>query len=268
MTLDCTALGRDMAEAQVLGHVKGSFTGAHRDHPSPFEEADGGTLFLDEVGELPLDLQPKLLRVVDERVVQRVGSNHVRRVDVRIIAATHRNVAQMISTEQFRPNLYHRLSGLPVWLPPLRSRRADIRHLAEQFLDEFAREMGKDLAFTSEAISVLERLDWPGNVRELRQVVQRSAYLAEGDSVDAADLFLGEERPCKLVDVERAAGTVDRDDRDDDLPTLQQALEQARRDYCNKLLARTGSLNEAASLAGYSPRGLRMLLQRLKIALP
>jgi transcriptional regulator with GAF, ATPase, and Fis domain len=266
VTLDCTALPRDMADALVLGHVKGSFTGAHRDHPSPFEEADGGTLFLDEIGELPPDLQPKLLRVVDERVVQRVGSNRVREVDVRIVAATHRNLAQLISAQQFRADLFHRLSGLPIWLPPLRSRREDIRHLAVGFLEELAREVGKDLAFTSEAIAVLERLDWPGNIRELRQVVQRSAYLVEGQWVDRGDLLLSEEQPRKVVDVERVSDDGDRGDRDNDLPPLHEVLDRARRDYCTKLLASTGNLTEAADVAGYSPRGLRMLLQRLKIA--
>lgn len=268
VTLDCTALPRDMADALVLGHVKGSFTGAHRDRPSPFEDADGGTLFLDEIGELPVELQPKLLRVVDERVVQRVGSSRPRHVNVRIVAATHRNLAQLISNNQFRTDLYHRLAGLTVRLPPLRSRRGDIPHLATGFLAEFAREVGKDLAFSEEAMATLEHLELRGNVRELRQIVQRSAYLSEDPAIRSSDLLLdpNREMPGKIIDVEGRSSTKKQDGSG--LAPLDQVIEETRRAYCSRLLEATSSISEAAEIAGYSPRGLRMMLKRLEIKSP
>lgn len=267
VTLDCTALPREMAEGLVLGHVKGAFTGAHRDRPSPFEEAHGGTLFLDEIGELPLELQPKLLRVVDEQVVQRVGSHEDRRVDVRIIAATNRDLVQQVSAQQFRADLYHRLAGIPVRVPPLRARRDDALHLAQIFLNEMHERTGTKTRLSSDAMTMLERLPWPGNVRELRQTIQRAAYLVDGETIEKSDLLLEEEEPRKAVVVERHAGSIKEHDGgredQDTLRPLDELVEELRLEYCTRLLAVTNSTAEAAAIAGYSPRGLRLLLGRL-----
>ena len=177
ITVDCTTLPREMADGLLFGHVKGSFTGATTDHPSPFEDADGGTLFLDEIGELPLELQPKLLRAIDERTVQRLGSSTPRQVDVRLIAATNRNIMQEMSAGRFRVDLYHRIATFNVRLRPLRNRREDIPLLASIFLAEVSASLGRNLRLGVEASESLLRREWPGNVRELRQTIHRAAYL-------------------------------------------------------------------------------------------
>ncbi|HRI08945.1 MAG TPA: sigma 54-interacting transcriptional regulator, partial [Nannocystaceae bacterium] len=168
VVLDCGSLPRELAEAAILGHKKGAFTGAVADRAGAFEEAHGGTLFLDEIGELPLELQPKLLRVLDRREVQRIGEAQVRKVDVRVVAATHRDLRAMVSQGDFREDLYFRLSVMAVELPPLRDREGDVVVLAERFLADFRRAHGNAPALSAEAKRALIAERWPGNVRELR----------------------------------------------------------------------------------------------------
>jgi len=262
VTLDCTSLPRDMAEALVLGHVKGAFTGAIANRSSPFEEADGGTLFLDEIGELPFELQAKLLRVVDEQVVQRVGAHDSRRVDVRLVAATNRDIAREIAAGRFRADLYHRIACVSVRIPPLRARPDDIGLLAEVFLREVAKEIGTDLAFDDEALTALSKGEWPGNVRELLQAVRRTAYLAEDSLICASDLILTKEDG----EVDHLRESVVRDPGG--LPPLEEILDRSRRDYCAAILDRAGNIAEAAEISGYTTRGLRSLLKRLGIPIP
>jgi transcriptional regulator with GAF, ATPase, and Fis domain len=176
VVVDCGAVSPQLIESELFGHVRGSFTGATRDRAGAFEAADGGTVFLDEIGELPLDMQPKLLRALEQREVKRVGENRVRKVDVRVIAATNRQLEREVNSGRFREDLYYRLSVLTLRVPPLRERLDDLPFLVEHFLDE--RDAGdKASLFTPEVYEEMRCHDWPGNVRELRNYVERRVVL-------------------------------------------------------------------------------------------
>jgi transcriptional regulator with GAF, ATPase, and Fis domain len=243
-----------MADGLLFGHMKGAFTGATADRPSPFEEADGGTLFLDEIGELPLELQPKLLRAIDERVVQRLGSNTQRTVDVRIVAATNRDPMKEVSAGRFRVDLYHRLAGIAVRIQPLRNRREDISFLASLFLAEVCEQIGQTIELGDDVVAELQRRDWPGNVRELRQTVFRAAYLSEGSELTVRDLAQYDD-------------TLERE-RAEDVPAtargpLQPLVDEFKREYCREVLAESSSMTAAARVAGFTPRGFQLMLKKL-----
>jgi two-component system response regulator HydG len=189
VTLDCTALARELLESELFGHEKGAFTGAAERHVGRFERANTGTLFLDEVATITLNVQAKLLRVLQSRTFERVGGSKSISVDVRIIAATNRPLEQCIVEGTFREDLYHRLNVVQIELPPLRERTEDVPLLAMEFLRRFARQNGKDLrGFTDAGIEVLCRYTWPGNVRELENVVLQAVVLAKSSLIDASDL--------------------------------------------------------------------------------
>ena len=175
--VNCAAVPRELYESEFFGHAKGAFTGASEIGLVRFELADGGTLFLDEVGEIPLELQAKLLRVLQEGELERVGEERTRRVNVRLVAATNRDLRSESETGKFRQDLYYRLSVFPIELPPLRRRKEDIPLLAEHFLELSARRAGKPkLPLTLAAVQRLQPYDWPGNVRELQHVIERAHY--------------------------------------------------------------------------------------------
>lgn len=177
--VNCAAIPRELYESEFFGHAKGAFTGALRDRAGRFELADGGTLFLDEVGEIPLDLQAKLLRVLQEGETERVGEERTRKTDVRIIAATNRNLRAEADASRFRQDLFYRLSVFPMELPPLRKRLEDIPALAEHFLIRFGRQLGRPAPRLTQAnVRELQRYDWPGNVRELQHVLERACIIA------------------------------------------------------------------------------------------
>ena len=179
--VNCATIPKDLFESEFFGHVKGSFTGAHRDRVGRFELADGGTLFLDEVGEIPLDLQSKLLRVLQENEFERIGDEKTRQVDARIIAATNRDLKKEIADGNFREDLYYRLSVFPIEVPPLRDRREDIVPLALYFLNKQCANLGKcDFSLSRTQGRLLENYDWPGNIRELEHVIARAAILSTG----------------------------------------------------------------------------------------
>lgn len=189
VALNCSALPGELVERELFGHVRGAFTGADRDAPGLFEAAGGGTLFLDEVGDLALPAQAKLLRVLEERSVTRVGSVRSVPVDVRLIAATHRSLEGMVEEGAFRGDLLYRLRVVTVHVPPLRERRGDVVPLALHFIAEFAERYGRPVReIDPSARRRLLAYDWPGNVRELRNVVERAVVLAEGEEIGAADL--------------------------------------------------------------------------------
>ena len=167
-------------ESEFFGHVKGAFTGANRDRPGRFELADGGTLFLDEIGELPLSMQTKLLRVLQEQEFERVGDTRTRKVDVRIIAATNRDLKREVEAGHFRQDLFYRLSVFPVDIPPLRDRREDIPYLARHFINQSARRLNRPAPrITQTALNELSAHEWPGNVRELQNVIERAVILSQ-----------------------------------------------------------------------------------------
>ena len=179
--VNCGAVPRDLFESEFFGHVKGAFTGALQDRVGRFELANGGTLFLDEVGEIPIELQAKLLRAIQEGEYERVGGNKTLKTDIRLIAATNRNLAEEVREGKFREDLYYRLNVFPITLPPLRERKSDIPTLAAHFLERACKEFNKPLALMSAAaLAALKAYDWPGNVRELRNVVERAVITARG----------------------------------------------------------------------------------------
>ncbi len=180
VVVDCSALSRNLIESELFGHRKGAFTGAMADRKGAFEQADSGTVFLDEIGDLSIDLQPKLLRVLEKKELRRVGDNTVRKIDVRIIAATHRRLEVDVNAGRFREDLYYRLSVVRVEVPPLSKRKEDVGPLAQMFIDRLAKETGTEAEITAEEIvSMFQDYDWPGNVRELRNSVERMFHARE-----------------------------------------------------------------------------------------
>ncbi|MHB8485042.1 MAG: sigma-54-dependent transcriptional regulator [Candidatus Acidiferrales bacterium] len=187
ITLNCAAVPAELMESELFGHEKGAFTGAASRHTGKFEQAHRGTLFLDEIGDMPLGMQAKLLRVLEEGEIERVGGDRPIPVNVRVVVATHRNLEEQVRRNAFRQDLYHRIFVFPIALPPLRERVDDIPVLAEHFARQVAEQNGwKAKKFSIEAIAELSRYSWPGNVRELRNVVERVLLLATGNEVDAA----------------------------------------------------------------------------------
>lgn len=193
--INCTALPENLMESELFGYEKGAFTGAATSKPGKFEQAEGGTVFLDEIGDVPPSIQVKLLRILQEREFERLGSNKTRQIDVRIVAATNVDLKAAIDEGSFREDLYYRLNVFPLTIPPLRERREDIPLLAVHFLRKFAVEQGSPVtAFSDSAIAKLMDYSWPGNVRELENVIERSIVLAGGSVLEPADVKLDEPR--------------------------------------------------------------------------
>jgi len=201
--VNCAGLSRELLESELFGHEKGSFTGATATKQGLLEIADGGTLFLDEIGDMDLTTQAKLVKVLEEKQFRRVGAVRDRQADIRLVAATHRDVPNMVRQETFRADLFFRITTLRLVVPPLRSRVSDIPALAEMFLSDLGREIGRpDVRFTRAALDRLERHSWPGNVRELRNVIERSLLLSDDGSID--DRFLNfDETPMPIASHER-----------------------------------------------------------------
>jgi DNA-binding NtrC family response regulator len=209
VTLNCAAVPAELIESELFGHEKGAFTGAAGRHVGKFEQASGGTLFLDEIGDMPLPMQAKLLRVLEEGEIERVGGEHPIKVDVRVIVATHRNLEELARQNAFRQDLYHRIYVFPLALPPLRDRLDDIPLLVEHFARQVAAQNGwKEKQFAPEALEELKRYSWPGNVRELRNVVERLLLLAGEGPVDAEAVRLALPQPTAAAPTATAGGTL------------------------------------------------------------
>ena len=190
IAINCSAIPENLLESELFGHAKGSFTGASDKKMGLFEEAEGGTLFLDEIGDLSLSLQAKLLRVLQERKIKRIGENQFRPINVRILSATHKNLRQEIVEKRFREDLFFRLNVIPIWIPPLRERKEDIRPLAEFFLRKFSALNGTRVKqFSKEALEHLMNNAWPGNVRELENTVERAVVLSNSDLIHLDDVM-------------------------------------------------------------------------------
>jgi NtrC-family two-component system response regulator AlgB len=241
VTVNCPSLSSELLESELFGHVRGAFTGAVRDTEGKVAAAEGGTLFLDEVGDLPLPLQPKLLRLLQERSYERVGEVRTRLSDARVLAATNRDLPALVAEGRFREDLYYRLNVIEVELPPLRSRPADILPLARRLLSFFARQAGKPaLRFTPAAEDAIQRHPWPGNVRELRNAVERAVILGDGPEVNAALLALpGAATPGRRVEV---GGAV--------------TLEELEAEHIRRVIASSASLDQAAATLGIDPSTL------------
>jgi len=191
VTLNCAAVPAELIESELFGHEKGAFTGAAGRHIGKFEQAEGGTLFLDEIGDMPVTMQAKLLRVLEEGEVERVGGDKPVKVSVRVVVATHRNLEELVAQNGFRRDLFHRIYVFPLLLPPLRERSEDFPELVAHFARQVAAQNGwKEKEFSAQAITALQKYGWPGNLRELRNVVERLVLLAEGEKVSADDVQL------------------------------------------------------------------------------
>jgi formate hydrogenlyase transcriptional activator len=248
--LNCAAIPFDLLESELFGHERGAFTGAIAQKIGRFELADKGTLFLDEVGDIPPGLQPKLLRVLQEQEFERLGSTRTHQVDVRLVAATNRNLVDMVKHNEFRSDLYYRLNVFPIPLPPLRDRREDIRALVEHFVEVYARRMSKQIeSIAPEAMSALASYEWPGNIRELQNFIERSVILSTGATLcpPLAELKRGFELES----------------------TEAITLEEAEREHIRKTLEQTGWVvagpNGAAARLGIKRSTLYFRMQRLGI---
>lgn len=269
----CAALSAQLLESELFGHERGAFTGAMERRIGRFEEADGGTLFLDEIGEIDASTQVKLLRALGERTIERLGSNKPVKVDVRVIAATNKDLAELVSKGDFRDDLYFRLAVVKIAMPPLRERREDIVLLANAFLREFAEENGKPVReLAPDALQRLVAYDWPGNVRQLRTAIEHGVVMSNAariglrhlptflqpDSGDAGGLF--EVKPL------RSANAAARNENPATLPTLAADLDLARMEaaFIDEALRRTkGNRTEAARLLGISRRTLQRKLKEM-----
>lgn len=199
VVLDCGAIPRDLIESTLFGHEKGAFTGAIGQQQGCFEQASGGTIFLDEIGELDIALQPKLLRVLEQREIKRVGGDRTIKVDVRVLAATNRDLRAEVNNSNFREDLYFRLSVVHCELPPLRERREDIPTIANHFLKDVASRRGMNMSFGQDAMAAMMTHQWAGNVRELRNVVERACALSDGPVITRQDLTFGPTGPSPMV---------------------------------------------------------------------
>jgi formate hydrogenlyase transcriptional activator len=249
--LNCAAIPFDLLESELFGHEKGAFTGAIAQKMGRFELADKGTLFLDEVGDIPLALQPKLLRVLQEQEFERLGSGRTHQVDVRLVAATHRNLVEMVKRNEYRSDLYYRLNVFPVPLPPLRARREDIPALVEHFVEIYARRMGKQIdQISPETMSELTSYPWPGNIRELQNFIERSVILTSGNVLEPPLASL--RNPTEVESV----GPI--------------TMEDAERDHIRKTLEQTrwvvAGPNGAAARLGIKRSTLYFRMQKLGIS--
>lgn len=256
--VNCGAISAELMESEFFGHLKGSFTGAHSDKQGLFEAANGGTLFLDEIAELPLNMQVKLLRVIQEKAVRAVGSAQEKPVDVRILSASHKNLVKLVTEGTFREDLYYRINVIELTIPSLRERKEDIPLFIEQILNNLANKMGTITpSINDEAITALQNYHFPGNVRELENILERAIALSDDGSISTQDLHLKPVTNNENPNDEAAAGTTSIDPMDlagQERQSIMQALEQTR---WNK--------TAAAKLLGLSLRQLRYRLQKLDI---
>lgn len=260
--VNCASIPKELFESEFFGHVRGAFTGAHKDRVGRLQLANGGTLFLDEIGEIPMSLQGKLLRAIQEQEFERVGDDETTRVDVRVVAATNRNLEEQIAAGRFREDLYYRVSVFPMELPPLRERVEDILPLATHFLESICSELGRDkLALTKQQTVMLENHQWPGNVRELRNVIERAIILTKGARL-RLDLAMGAsgqaEAPTRSASDDATAFLTEEEFREKEKRNLVAALRAAN--------WRVWGPDGAAALLGIKPSTLSYRMNAFGIA--
>jgi formate hydrogenlyase transcriptional activator len=250
--VNCAAMPAGLLESELFGHERGAFTGAINSHVGRFALADRGTLFLDEIGDMPLELQPKLLRVLQEREFEAVGSTRTTRVDVRVVASTNQDLKQMVRDREFREDLYYRLNAFPIYLPPLRERKADIPELVEHFVQQFAASMDKSIeSIPQETMRSLVRHHWPGNIRELQNYIARGVILSNGGIFEPGPL----ER-CEPLEPEIAN------------PTLEDKVRREILVACQRANWKLGGPRGAAARLGLKRTTLFYKMKRLCIAPP
>jgi Nif-specific regulatory protein len=272
--VNCAALAPGVLESELFGHEKGSFTGAMQRRPGRFELADGGTLFLDEVGDLPLEVQIKLLRTLQEREFERVGGTETIKVDVRMVSATNRNLEKMIEEGTFREDLYYRLNVFPINLPPLRERHDDLAPLAHHFIAKFARSLGvKPAAMAPDAVAKLREYGWPGNVRELENIIERAMILARGADIGASHLDFGRRggsaavtqtgpQPVAVADHSSAPVAAVASGGDDARPLAERLLESEKKEIVAAIEKSKGNIASASRMLGINRSTLYYRLRK------
>jgi len=259
VAVNCAAIPGELLEAELFGAERGAYTGAVKDRPGKLEVADGGTLFLDEIGDMPIALQPKLLRVLQEGVVERLGSHASRRVDVRVVAATHRDLTELVGKGLFRDDLYYRINVFPIHVPPLRERTEDIAALAEATLAHLADHLGIRARLAGAALELLQRYPWPGNVRELRNVLERAVLLSPDGNIQDVQLPTTRDGAPSPREID-GTGT----GPEADIEPLGDAVARAERAAILAALERTGDNKaQAAKLLGVSVRTLFYKIEKL-----
>jgi DNA-binding NtrC family response regulator len=261
---NCTSATRELADSQLFGHKRGSFTGALSDQPGVLRTAEGGTLFLDEVGDLPIDVQPKLLRFLEQGEVLPVGENRPLTVDVRVVAATNANLEQRVDQAKFREDLFYRLSVIRIHVPPLRERREEIPHLSTFFLREACDRLGKPgIRLSAETLDLFDAFSWPGNVRQLRNEVQRAVALTSASGVVTPDVLSVAFAGAGGESAGAGTGTRSRNSR----ASLASAVEKLEREMIEAALQRSGgNISRTARALGLTRRGLYLKMERLDIA--
>ena len=269
VAINCAAIPENMLEATLFGHEKGAFTGAYTSNPGKFEQANGGTLLLDEVSEMDVSLQAKLLRVLQEREVERVGGKKTIKLDVRVVATTNRDLQQHVLEKGFREDLYYRLSVFPLQWPPLRERRLDIVPLANRLMGMHSKKMNKPyVVFDAEAQGKLMTYDWPGNVRELDNVIQRALILQQGEFIGAADLMFSVLSPVPVVS-ESSVHSAQETSFNESLNGVESGLGNGMKSHefqmiVDALKNERGRKKQAAEKLGISPRTLRYKLAKMR----
>lgn len=255
--VDCAALPENLLESELFGYEKGAFTGANTSKPGLFETAHGGTLFLDEIGEIPMTMQAKLLRAIQERQVRRLGSNKFISIDVRIISATNREIKKSVQEKTFREDLYYRLNVIQISVPPLRERRGDIPVLALHFMDRFAALNKKDIrSISPDAMGVMENYSWPGNVRELQNIMERAVVLCDADKITIEDL---PKEVCMAPPPLPVENLLYKDAKEAWLAAFEK-------NYLSSLLKGTsGNISRAAQKAGIDRKTIHRLIKRYKL---
>jgi two-component system response regulator FlrC len=273
VAINCAAIPDNLLESTLFGYEKGAFTGATKAQPGKFEQANGGTFFLDEIGEMPLELQAKLLRVLQDQVVERLGSMRSVNCDVRIVAATNQDLQQRVKDGKFREDLYFRLAVFPIRIPPLRERQQDILPLAEHFLARYGRTMGRQgLKLSAQSKQALQSYPWPGNVRELENAMQRALLLSDGDLIEPNDIELHGSEPSSASSAPignlSAGGTPLAYSSDTESTTLgAQDMDSIEREHILKVLKQVGgNRKDAVNVLGLSERALRYKLKAYKEA--
>ncbi len=263
VAINCAAIPENMLEAIIFGYEKGAFTGAYTSTPGKFEQANEGTILLDEISEMSLPLQAKLLRVLQEREVERLGGKKVIPLNVRVLATSNRNLRDEVTAGRFREDLFYRLNVFPLHLPPLCSRKDDILPIAEKLLQRWAKNRQPRPVFSEQACEKLLEYDWPGNVRELDNVIQRALILMAGDTIDACDIcFEAEQASSDAEELLRASN--DDEDIDESLKLGEDLKTREQRVIVDVLKSVSGSRKDAAEKLGISPRTLRYKIARLR----
>jgi two-component system response regulator FlrC len=267
VAINCAAIPENLLESTLFGYEKGAFTGAVRSQAGKFEQAHGGTLFLDEIGEMPLELQAKLLRVLQDQMIERLGALRATRCDVRIVAATNQDLQQRVSDGRFRSDLYFRLAVVPIRIPPLRDRSGDILPLAHAFLARYSHSMGRETpSLSPQAQTSLQAWHWPGNIRELENAMQRAVLMCDGQTVSPADIELDGQPPSAPEVSPPGLGHAGAGTNIACENTVLRDIESVEREHILKVLAQVGgNRKEAVAVLGLSERALRYKLKAYQL---